>query len=184
MIIIYNILIIISGVIMALSLIPIRPLITHLPTTKVRYKWDIMGAILLLFIAGYVIYLFTYWTKFNQNPDALVPVLLFCASVFLYQVNSLSLQTTIDAKRISRLEHENIMDDLMGIHNRRYLNKRLGEEVDRAKRYGHNLSIMLIDIDRFKVVNDTYGHQTGDNVLQQIGKLISDMIRDTEIGAR
>ena len=184
MILLYNITILISGIIMALSLIPIRRLITHLPNAKLRYKWDILGALILLFITGYIVFLFSYWTDFNHDPDIVVPILFFFASIFLYQITSLSLQTTIDAKRISKLEHENIMDDLIGIHNFKYSNKRLIEEVERAKRYGHNLSIMLVDIDHFHVVNDTYGQQTGDEVLRQVGKLISKMIRDTDVVAR
>ena len=134
MILLYNITILISGIIMALSLIPIRRLITHLPNAKLRYKWDILGALILLFITGYIVFLFSYWTDFNHDPDIVVPILFFFASIFLYQITSLSLQTTIDAKRISKLEHENIMDDLIGIHNFKYSNKRLIEEVERAKR--------------------------------------------------
>ncbi len=70
------------------------------------------------------------------------------------------------------LKVEVMTDSLTGLGNRRCFDKRINEEFERARRYNIPLSLLLIDIDHFKDVNDTYGHQTGDKVLQDLAKLL------------
>lgn len=77
-----------------------------------------------------------------------------------------------------------ITDALTGIRNRLYLDQFLGEEIERSQRYGNHLSIILIDIDDFKKVNDQHGHIVGDKVLVDLVDLISPMIRKTDIFGR
>ena len=83
-----------------------------------------------------------------------------------------------------RLVELNMIDALTGINNRRSFEIHLGEEADRHKRYGHPLSLIMFDIDHFKNVNDTYGHQCGDYVLQTIAVLIGNSIRSEDVLAR
>lgn len=83
-----------------------------------------------------------------------------------------------------RLVELNMIDALTGINNRRSFELHLGEEADRHKRYGHPLSLIMFDIDHFKNVNDTYGHQCGDYVLQTIAVLIGNSIRSEDVLAR
>jgi len=71
-----------------------------------------------------------------------------------------------------------ITDPLTGCSNRGCLNTRLPQEIQRAGRYNRSLSIVMCDIDHFKKVNDTYGHQAGDLVLKEFSKRINDSIRD------
>jgi diguanylate cyclase (GGDEF)-like protein len=71
-----------------------------------------------------------------------------------------------------------ITDPLTGCSNRGCLNARLPQEIIRAGRYNRPLSIVMCDIDHFKKVNDTYGHQAGDLVLKEFSKRINDSIRD------
>ncbi|MCP4370764.1 MAG: diguanylate cyclase, partial [Deltaproteobacteria bacterium] len=71
-----------------------------------------------------------------------------------------------------------ITDPLTGCYNRGFLNTRLPQEIQRAGRYNRPLSIVMCDIDHFKKVNDTYGHQAGDLVLKEFSKRIEDSIRD------
>lgn len=71
-----------------------------------------------------------------------------------------------------------ITDPLTGCSNRGCLNKRLPQEIQRAGRYNRPLSIVMCDIDHFKKVNDTYGHQAGDTVLKEFSNRINDSIRD------
>jgi len=75
-------------------------------------------------------------------------------------------------------------DPLTNIYNRRKFSRLLDQEIQRVKRYDRSLSIALLDIDHFKRVNDTYGHDTGDYVLRRITELIKENIRITDILAR
>lgn len=77
-----------------------------------------------------------------------------------------------------------VHDELTGIYNRRHLMSRLDDELARASRYRSPLAIMLLDVDDFKCINDTYGHQTGDVVLIEIATLIKDFARETDVVAR
>lgn len=71
-----------------------------------------------------------------------------------------------------------ITDPLTGIYNRGYLTEHLAQEIKRAKRYKHPLSLIMCDIDFFKKVNDTYGHQAGDQVLKEFVQSINASIRN------
>ncbi len=92
-----------------------------------------------------------------------------------------SLQQTEDLKRSAR---ESRADALTGLNNRRGFDQRLNDEVARAGRYGHPLSLIMIDIDDFKQVNDRFGHAAGDATLQSLATLIQDSIRSIDISAR
>ncbi len=89
-----------------------------------------------------------------------------------------------NSKTYSNVLRDSIHDELTGLHNRRYFNERLLDEIDRAQRYGSNISLLLCDIDHFKNINDTYGHPTGDQVLIWLGKTFRDKLRNTDIIAR
>jgi len=71
-----------------------------------------------------------------------------------------------------------ITDPLTGCYNRTYLGERFPQELNRSKRYNHHLSVVLADIDHFKTVNDTHGHQAGDLVLKAFARCVMDQIRD------
>jgi len=77
-----------------------------------------------------------------------------------------------------------LTDAMTGLHNYRYFEDRLKEELNRAKRHKKNVSLMIMDIDHFKNYNDTLGHQAGDEVLRTIGKVLRETIRDEDIVAR
>jgi two-component system, cell cycle response regulator len=83
-----------------------------------------------------------------------------------------------------RLKHIGLTDALTGVHNRRYFEQRLREEVDRALRKGSPLSCLLVDLDHFKSVNDRYGHLIGDVVLREVAEQIKDQLRLSDAMAR
>jgi diguanylate cyclase (GGDEF)-like protein len=87
-------------------------------------------------------------------------------------------------KLIAFLENLSITDALTGIANRRHFEWRLSEEVERARRYKYPLSALLLDLDHFKQVNDNYGHQIGDTVLQQVAQRLKNSLRRTDFLAR
>ncbi len=76
------------------------------------------------------------------------------------------------------------VDGLTGLYNYREFHRRLEHEVNRARRYKKEVSLLMIDIDHFKVFNDRYGHLAGDRVLRIIGRLIRDNVRNVDLPAR
>ncbi|MBI2536605.1 MAG: diguanylate cyclase [Gemmatimonadetes bacterium] len=91
-------------------------------------------------------------------------------------------EATLSDKR--RFELLASMDALTGCLNRRALIERLERELDRARRYGFPVSILMIDLDWFKAVNDTLGHLVGDAVLRQLGELLRREVRSVDLVAR
>lgn len=75
-------------------------------------------------------------------------------------------------------------DPLTGLYNRRYLDSTLERELARCKRDGNPLALILIDIDHFKQVNDTYGHQAGDEILLRLAALLAGMARAGDVACR
>lgn len=82
---------------------------------------------------------------------------------------------------IERLAH---VDALTGLPNRNLLNERLGQTLALARRYHRTFAFLYIDLDRFKQVNDSYGHEMGDRVLREIGRRLKSCVRDTDTVAR
>ncbi|MCL5238194.1 MAG: sensor domain-containing diguanylate cyclase [Nitrospirae bacterium] len=98
-------------------------------------------------------------------------------------LESLADQAAIAIKNI-RLSAEAITDGLTGLYVHKYFNIRLQEEIERAKRYRHPLSLLLIDVDHFKRVNDAHGHLAGDRILRAISRLWKDNIRSGDVLSR
>jgi two-component system, cell cycle response regulator len=84
----------------------------------------------------------------------------------------------------SQIEKLSVTDSLLGIFNRRYLHERLPQESARSRRYGKPLSLVMADLDHFKKINDTHGHQTGDLVLQHAVNLARTALRGSDWIAR
>lgn len=82
------------------------------------------------------------------------------------------------------LEHLMLTDSLTNMGNRRFLTRRLDEEVTRAQRYGRALTAVFFDLDHFKNINDKYGHPVGDVVLQRVAQCLSSNIRSSDLIAR
>lgn len=82
------------------------------------------------------------------------------------------------------VKQQAITDQLTGLPNRRAFDFRLDEEIRRSSRYNHSFSLLMIDVDHFKSVNDTYGHLVGDKVLKTVGEKLDKSTRDTDFAAR
>lgn len=82
------------------------------------------------------------------------------------------------------LREQSVRDSLTGLFNRRYMEETLRREINRATRKNYTLGVMMLDIDNFKSINDTYGHTAGDVVLREFSKMISRNIREEDIACR
>jgi diguanylate cyclase (GGDEF)-like protein len=131
---------------------------------------------------------------FNTQPD--LRLFLLCQ----YKIKNLSSGQLLDILKIhpyvfvehllkpncfySRVKHRIWLDPLTGIFNRRYFENQLSKELQRASRYEHTLSILFIDIDQFKRINDEFGHQIGDHVLEQLSEILERSVRSVDVVAR
>ncbi|HNT33565.1 MAG TPA: GGDEF domain-containing protein, partial [bacterium] len=85
---------------------------------------------------------------------------------------------------LEKLQADVRMDFLTKLSNRRAFDTRFVEETERARRYGHQLSLILMDADRFKAINDVYGHVAGDRILRGVAKVIEGETRSSDFVAR
>jgi diguanylate cyclase (GGDEF)-like protein len=96
-------------------------------------------------------------------------------------IASFAIENTINRARLVR---SGLTDFLTGWHNRRYLNARMKEELARAQRQGAGLTCLLIDLDRFKLINDQHGHLIGDMALREAAQRVDAYIRGSDAAAR
>ncbi|MNX24787.1 Response regulator PleD [compost metagenome] len=89
-----------------------------------------------------------------------------------------------NATMLEQVERLAITDGLTGLYNRRYFNSRLETELQRSQRFAHPVSLIILDIDYFKVANDVLGHLGGDAVLKQLAVLLREKVRKVDIVAR
>lgn len=85
---------------------------------------------------------------------------------------------------IKKMAEMSTRDELTGLYNRRYLREALEREMARAKRYGNELALCMIDLDHFKDINDTFGHPAGDSALAHIGEILNRSIRQSDLACR
>ncbi|HEX4797177.1 MAG TPA: GGDEF domain-containing protein [Humisphaera sp.] len=93
-------------------------------------------------------------------------------------------RTSALERTIGSLRQQASRDILTGLLNRRLFDEYIQQAIDRAKSSGSNLSLLMIDVDNFKVLNDTLGHQAGDELLRSIGQLIRSAIRESDVAFR
>jgi two-component system cell cycle response regulator len=103
---------------------------------------------------------------------------------FLNHLSNVAAVCLENATNRARLVRSGLTDVLTGMHNRRYLQSRLTEELASAQRSAKSLACLLIDIDFFKTVNDTYGHLAGDHVLREIAQRVESEVRGSDVSAR
>lgn len=107
---------------------------------------------------------------------------------FIAELTSIPLQNAhlFESLELTKmnLERLTLIDDLTQVYNRRFLFRKLSEEVERARRYGHGLCCIMLDVDNFKQVNDRHGHAQGDMVLKELAGVIQLMVRRSDIFAR
>ncbi|MTI77309.1 MAG: diguanylate cyclase [Marinobacter sp.] len=118
----------------------------------------------------------TYWLKGVSRPEKDADG----------RISWHGMTINIDTEKNLELELEqlSITDELTGLYNRRYMLRKLQESVAQGERYGDTFSLISLDIDFFKTINDSYGHPTGDAVLQRFADIIESRTRKSDIVAR
>jgi two-component system cell cycle response regulator len=106
------------------------------------------------------------------------------ATEFLAHLGVIAALCLENAVNQARLLRSGFTDFLTGWHNRRYLHARLKEELARAQRRGGTVACLMVDLDHFKRVNDSYGHLVGDQVLREVAQRIDGEIRESDAAAR
>ncbi|MDZ7870208.1 MAG: diguanylate cyclase [Rheinheimera sp.] len=113
----------------------------------------------------------------GQHEQPLICILIEDATdAFVYQQHL--------SRTLIELEKANRQDGLTKVQNRRYWEEQLKQEIHRAQRYQHSLSLILFDLDKFKDLNDKYGHLGGDFVLVELSSFISSLLRDSDLFGR
>ena len=132
-----------------------------------------------------------YWQRIQQHREQLSRLLARKIDLVTAMCDFLLSETTckfnprlVDVSTFERVINETMFDGLTGLFNRLYFDEAFEHQVSLAKRYNTALSILFIDVDDFKDVNDTHGHIVGDAALQRIGAIIKKAKRDSDIAAR
>jgi diguanylate cyclase (GGDEF)-like protein len=113
------------------------------------------------------------------------PGLRVAAIDYLSNVNPMLRNPTIvELSHLERTERSAMTDDLTGLYNRRYFHGALEIEIHRSRRYATPLSLLMLDLDAFKSVNDLYGHPFGDLVLQLAGQILRRALRESDLPCR
>lgn len=152
---------------------------------EVETELRVISATLVLIAAIFAGYLL--FRAFVPSPpgilDVAIPAGLAVACLILcaFQLHFLRSAIARCERRVATLA---FMDDLTGVYNYHYLHTRLAQEMERARRYDHALSILYLDLDGLKRVNDLYGHQVGNEVLEQAGALLRASARENDLVGR
>ena len=179
-------LIVLSGVILLLgALLPIKRIYAMLPSGATRRIWVYLGCLICLSCAGYLLFLrINSLEGLDHHEDWLVSLVFLSAAIFVFIVCLLSHSTAKDVSRIATLEWAATIDPVTELFNRRHIMSLLAKECARSIRDRSPFSILLIDVDNFKKINDAYGHQTGDYVLKELAALIASVESSSKIVGR
>ena len=126
---------------------------------------------------------------FNVTLSNIIGISNFYANLFILTISFFGLLYTINETKknnvlINKLSNEAMHDGMTGLLNHKFFEKRLKEEIERSERYEQNFSLLFLDLDKFKRINDTYGHQFGDYVLKQTSKIIQKSVRNIDVVSR
>ncbi|HVF31042.1 MAG TPA: diguanylate cyclase [Pyrinomonadaceae bacterium] len=97
---------------------------------------------------------------------------------------AVAIDRTVLKDKAGEFEQLSVTDALTGLLNRRYLEKRLSEEIQRSKRHRFPMSLMMLDVDEFKSYNDMFGHPAGDAALKIVANVLQDVLRGADVAAR
>ena len=157
--------------------------------TALRYDRRICVVAGVLCLVEYFAIVFFAATRWNLNDDIYAPF-IYGAFSWSTQISRLILMLTASllslavVARTQQLMRLSTSDPLTGVFNRGYFNDRIGVEFSRAARYKQPLAVAMVDVDRFKTLNDLHGHVVGDIVLRMVASALRHSFRKSDIVAR
>jgi diguanylate cyclase (GGDEF)-like protein len=156
------------------SLVPVQRIYRMLSPGVIRVTWGALGSLICILAIGDVAFLWINHTGGPNHPgDWLVGLVSLAAALFAVVACNLAHHTAKDVSRLSRLESVASVDPVTELYNRRHIMAVLEAECIRSSGNSSPLSVLLMDVDNFKKINDTYGHQAGDVVLKEMANLIT-----------
>jgi len=150
-----------------------------------RTGWNILFVLIHFFVLGYSTFCYFLVQTSITFGDFVVALILFGGSIFVVIVVRLSRSAIDNINRIAALERHNALhDDLTGLPNRTHLFERVKQLILHAKRDLQPLAVLVMDLDRFKEINDALGHHYGDFLLQQVAHRLQEVLRESDTLAR
>ncbi|MEJ2061108.1 MAG: EAL domain-containing protein [Gammaproteobacteria bacterium] len=147
--------------------------------------WRFLFFLNLLFIVGYAVYGVYLAQHLLNFAELTITLFMAAGSGFVLMVSHLGLSTIREIKRVEALErHRATHDDLTNLPNRGHFASHIAQLVQERADSGKSFAIIMLDLDRFKVVNDTLGHHYGDLLLQEVGKRLHDSVGVPHVLAR
>lgn len=170
-------------VLLAVSLRPTGSLINREePQSR---GWQILFYLILFFVVGYAVFGYTLFSQPIAAPHIIVSIILFGGGCFVAIISRMSVTTIANVRRIAALErHRALHDELTDLPNRALLHERIEQGIKLSDRNSKPLAILLMDLDRFKEINDTLGHHCGDFLLQQVAPRLRHSVRTTDTVSR
>jgi diguanylate cyclase (GGDEF)-like protein len=175
-----SILLVIFGLLsLASSIMPAQSLCCY--KTGQAMGWNAVYSLILFFILGYSFFLHHLIVDPVGFIELILAIILSSGGVFVVLVVRLSLASLDKLNSVSlQNEHNATHDALTGLANRKNLYMTLESTIDAQGRSGDEFAVLVMDLNGFKEVNDTYGHSTGDTALQEISKKLSLRIRTSD----
>lgn len=154
-------------------------------TSILTSRWRILAALIFFFIFAYVVFILMIYTFSQSNLVIIAASAVFLESgVLIGIITGISLHTLIQLKQVSLIKYEAQHDDLTGIYNRRYFMRELNILLEQIKRGGPECILLFMDFNKFKDINDKYGHMAGDSMLTEAANIFANSVRKTDIVAR
>lgn len=151
--------------------------------------WRSLFAMIFGFITGYAIYLYTIFLQDLSNSQLVVCAIFFCGALFVLTVSKVGQDTISEISRVTALErHRSSHDDLTGLPNRQHFTNTVNEfalaDSNDKFKISNPFAVFLMDLDRFKLINDTLGHGYGDILLQEVAARLRKVIGNKAILSR
>ena len=169
---------------LAASFFTLHELVKHTRPANRHRRWYFAAGYLSVVLAACIGYAAVSFGHHLDGASLYAPAALCFGALLLRRTLQETRQAIDDTRRLAQREQDSTTDPGTGLHNRRYFERRLEEEVQRARRYRQPLSLLRIDIDRYTTIADTHGNHAGEALLEQIGALCQRTLRASDIAAR